>query len=286
MASILQHLPDLSDASLPIPGVDCLDDMLLMNDDGDDFLKDIDNTLGTPLAATPRAKHPPLTLSQLTPKSIKQLEIPSIRQRLPFEANRKPIEQQQIQPLRNENPVEPLQTHNSADQQPATKLGKIKLKPRGITRESSRGRFEYPKGVTETFNGNSNIPSGVENQPPIPEISKKRHRRVSPYSYVNSSPVIYFPLNQNLKDVEISKIPKAETKLPDPPTVIRSISEPSPEPVILSVRNPIIAQEDPDLPRAKTINNSIILGGAAERLAIYSQPSMSPSGKVLSLLSR
>jgi hypothetical protein len=94
------------------------------------------------------------------------------------------------------------------------------------------------------------------------------------------------PLNQNLKNVEISKIPKAETKQPGPPTVIRSIAEPSPEPVISSVRNPIIAQEDPDLPRANTINNSIILGGAAERLAIYSQPSMSPSGKVLSLLSK
>jgi hypothetical protein len=200
MASILQHLPDLSDASLPIPGVDCLDDMLLMNDDGDDFLKDIDNTLGTPLAAAPRVKHP---LSQLTPKAIKKLEIPLIRPPPPLEVNRKPIEQQQIQPFRNENPVAPLQTHNSADQQPATKLGKLKLKPRGVAKESSRGRFEYPKEVTETFNGNSDIPSGVENQPPIPEISKKRPRRVSPYRYVNSSPVIYV-----FSWIRISKISK------------------------------------------------------------------------------
>src|ERR1700722_9059266 len=118
--SILEHLPDLSDASFHIPTVGgSWDDLLLTKDD--DFLKDMDMSLDIQVE-----HHEPLTLSDLTPKPIRKARAsPPTRPTRPLlpesDTSRKPPapqQQQRHRPRSKKKPVATFQTQTYPDRPP------------------------------------------------------------------------------------------------------------------------------------------------------------------------
>jgi hypothetical protein len=141
--SILEHLPDLSDASFRIPTVGGWDDLLLTKDD--DFLKEMDMSLDIP---TPRVEHEPLTLSDLTPKPIRKGRAGPARPLLP-DASRKPAPQHRP---RSKKPVATFQTQTYPDRPP--------VRDEGPRNQATNG--EASRRKVESLNKDDNGPNPAE----------------------------------------------------------------------------------------------------------------------------
>jgi hypothetical protein len=262
--SILQHLPDVSDASLRIPTAGISDDLLLTNDD-DDFFKDMEDSICTQISIPQRTEHEPLTLSQLTPKPKPKPE-PASTQPPPSQSLNNPSELQ-LKMNQRKQPIPASQTQIPARQK--------KVKPRPIA--------AVVDAMVEKFESRKEEPATVGNVPGPNRGTAKQHLEpilntqtigphVSPDVTVQDT-LIMGALRQGVTNDGASKVPKEESRLPMTKgrhLISASPSNRSAETKITSGQSIVAVTTEPG-PSSQANGDSTVLGGEAKRLAIYSK---------------